>query len=78
MTNFSAIADTVAEAYDISQTTVNLCVVVFFISAVAFTFLTVPIIEKNMAMVLRVGGLITVIGAWCRYLANDFNYILVA
>ena len=44
MTNFSAIADIVAQAYGVTQTLVNLGVVVFFISAVAFTFLTVPAI----------------------------------
>ena len=77
MTNFSAIADTVADAYDVSQTTVNLCVVVFFISAVVFTFITVPVIEKNMALVLRAGGILTILGAWSRYLSKDnFTYIL--
>jgi hypothetical protein len=76
MTNFSAIADSVANAYEVTQTRVNLCVVVFFIAAVAFTFFTVPVIEKNMAMTLRVGALLTIVGAWSRYLVSGFNGIL--
>ena len=78
MTNFSAVADTVADAFEVSATLVNLCVVVFFISAVAFTFVSVPAIEKNMAIVLRIGGIMTVLGAWLRYFATDFRIIVAA
>jgi hypothetical protein len=81
MVAFTAIADTVHKAYDVSDYEVTLLVMVFFISFMVFNFFAMYALEwkqgQGVAICFRISSVLIMIGAWGKYFSlmylENFN-----
>ena len=80
MMNFSPVSIDIADIYEVDSLVVSFNVMIFLISFIAFNFVSVAAIEKNISITFKLSAFFNVFGVWGRWIAlkytGNFYYLV--